>query len=111
MLAFRQGLGQLYSVNPATGAATLVGPGIPSSVPEDSTFTPSAQFYGTDFHGAIYRVNATTGVATFIHNTGFGDGLLGLVAAIPEPSAGAIIALCAWGVVAVRRSRGRQLKP
>jgi hypothetical protein len=88
MLAMGQGQGQdyLYKVDPTTAAATYVGPGITAtSVPEDTTFAADGQFYGTDYHGSIYRLNTQTGAATFIGSTGHGDGLLGLIA-VPEPS-------------------------
>jgi hypothetical protein len=100
MLAMGQGQGQdyLYKVDPTTAAATYIGPGITTtSVPEDTTFAADAQFYGTDYHGGIYRVNTQTGAATFVGGTGHGDGLLGLIA-VPEPST---LALLGMGVISL----------
>ncbi|WP_433975890.1 PEP-CTERM sorting domain-containing protein [Tunturiibacter lichenicola] len=70
----------LYSINPATGAPTLVGPtGLdncatstsPCGSTSASTLGNSAgKIYATDFQNSLYNVNAVTGVATLIGPTG-----------------------------------------
>lgn len=102
MFAVRQGEHDngLYTVSATTAAATYVGPGIVgTSVPEDTTFAPDGRLYGTDYHGGIYRLDTQTGVATFLGNTGHGDGLLGLIA-VPEPSILALLGMCGIGLIA-----------
>jgi hypothetical protein len=74
------GTGFLYSIDKATGGSTLIGgPGIGSLV-EDAAFTPQGNLYITDFHGRIDQVNPATGAIPVSWQTGFGDGLLGLIA-------------------------------
>jgi hypothetical protein len=70
----------LYSINPATGAPTLVGPAgldscatltSPCGSTSASTLGNSAgKIYATDFQNSLYTVNAVTGVATLIGPTG-----------------------------------------
>ncbi len=74
------GTGLLYSIDKATGGSTLIGgPGIGSLV-EDAAFTPQGNMYISDFHGRIDQVNPATGAIPVSWQTGFGDGLLGLIA-------------------------------
>ena len=70
----------LYSINPATGAPTLVGPtGLDSCATSTSPCGPTSastvgnsagKIYATDFQNSLYTVNAVTGVATLIDPTG-----------------------------------------
>ncbi len=74
--------GNLNSINPVTGATKLIGPtglvdcsdflnGSPCG-PKSANALGSlgGQIYATDFANNLYRVNATTGVATLIGPTG-----------------------------------------
>lgn len=74
--------GNLNSINPVTGATTLIGPtglvdcadflnGSPCG-PKSANVLGSlgGQIYATDFANNLYRVNPTTGVSTLIGPTG-----------------------------------------
>ena len=70
----------LYSINPGTGAYTLVGPtGLDDCTTPESPCGPTSNLtlgsangtiYATDFQNRIYRVNPLTGTATLIGATG-----------------------------------------
>jgi hypothetical protein len=70
----------LYSINPATGVPTLVGPtgladcGTPTSPCGPTSASTLGNFagkiYATDFQNSLYTVNAVTGAATLIGPTG-----------------------------------------
>jgi PEP-CTERM motif len=70
----------LYSINPATGAPTLVGPtGLDDCATASSPCGPTSastlgnlagKIYATDFQNSLYTVNPLTGVATLIGPTG-----------------------------------------
>ncbi len=70
----------LYSINPATGAYTLVGPtGLGDCSTPESPCGPTSSLtlgsangniYATDFQNRIYSVNPLTGAATLIGTTG-----------------------------------------
>ena len=70
----------LYSINPATGAPTLVGPtGLDSCATSTSPCGPTSastlgnsagKIYATDFQNSLYTVNAVTGAPTLIGPTG-----------------------------------------
>ena len=70
----------LYSINPATGAPTLVGPtGLESCATLTSPRGPTSastlgnfagKIYATDFQNSLYKVNAATGAAASIGSTG-----------------------------------------
>jgi hypothetical protein len=70
----------LYSINPSTGAYTLVGPtGLGDCSTPESPCGPTSNLtlgsangtiYATDFQNRIYRVNSGTGAATLIGATG-----------------------------------------
>ncbi len=72
--------GNLDSINPATGIATLLGPtGLGDCSTPTSSCGPTAastigmlngQIYATDLHNDLYRVNQVTGAATLIGATG-----------------------------------------
>jgi hypothetical protein len=116
LYGIRQGGGALYTINPTTGATTLVGltglgdPFILGGL----TFAGDGNLYaalsnqgGPSF---LYRVNQTTGAATLIGNIGF-TGVSGLTSgnvadvAIPEPVSLAVFGLGLVGLVGVRRAR------
>ena len=70
----------LYSINPATGAPTLVGPtGLADCATPTSPCGPTSsatlgnfagKIYATDFQNNLYNVNSVTGAATLIGATG-----------------------------------------
>jgi hypothetical protein len=70
----------LYSMNPATGAPTLVGPtGLADCATPTSPCGPTSsatlgnfagKIYATDFQNNLYNVNSVTGAATLIGPTG-----------------------------------------
>lgn len=70
----------LYSINPVTGAYTLVGPtGLGDCTTPESPCGPTSNLtlggangtiYATDFQNRIYSVNPLTGAATLIGTTG-----------------------------------------
>jgi hypothetical protein len=70
----------LYSINPATGVPTLVGPtGLDDCATVSSPCGPTSastlgnyagKIYATDFQNSLYMVNPLTGVATLIGSTG-----------------------------------------
>jgi hypothetical protein len=72
--------GNLYSINPATGAPALVGPtGLDDCATVSSPCGPTSastlgslegKVYATDFQNSLYTVNPLTGVATLIGPTG-----------------------------------------
>lgn len=72
--------GDLYSINPATGAYNLVGPtGLDDCSTPGSPCGPTSnltlggadgKLYATDFQNRLYNVNPATGVATLVGTTG-----------------------------------------
>jgi hypothetical protein len=70
----------LYSINPATGATTLVGPtGLDDCTTPASSCGPASNLmlggldgniYATDFQNSLYSVNPLSGAATLIGPTG-----------------------------------------
>jgi hypothetical protein len=69
----------LYSVNPTTGAGTLIGPTGLSLSPAYQLSTGSSVLYFGDGN-ELYSLNTLTGAATDIGSTGLsGDGIDGLV--------------------------------
>jgi phage tail protein X len=66
--------GNVYEVNPATGAATLIGnTGI--STPLDVSTASNGVIWGGDINANLYTINTTTGAATLVWPTVTGDGL------------------------------------
>ncbi len=63
----------LYIINPATGASTLVGPfGGGSSIMIEIAMNTAGEMYGHDIAtDSIYRINPATGAATLIGATGY----------------------------------------
>ena len=72
--------GDLYSINPATGAEKLIGPtGLADCTTPDSPCGPTSAniigilgstVYATDFAKNLYTVNTATGKASLVGNTG-----------------------------------------
>ena len=72
--------GNLYSINPTTGAPALVGPsGLGGCPPSASSCAPTTastlgnyagNIYATDFQNSLYSINPVTGAATLIGPTG-----------------------------------------
>jgi hypothetical protein len=70
----------LYSINPATGAPTLVGPtGLEDCATVSSLCGPTSaatlgslagKVYATDFQNSLYTANPLTGVATLVEPDG-----------------------------------------
>lgn len=70
----------LYSINPATGAQTLIGPtGLADCATPASPCGPTSNaslgglngvIYATDFQNSLYKLNPVTGAATLIGSTG-----------------------------------------
>src|SRR5215208_4275395 len=65
----------LYSIDFATGTATLIGPliGNQAALVEALAVSPSGQLFGTDSGGMLYSLNTNTGAATLIGNTSLGN--------------------------------------
>ncbi len=61
----------LYTIDPATGASTLVGP-FGTSLMIDIAMNPAGEMYGHDIGtDSIYQINPATGAATLIGPTGY----------------------------------------
>jgi outer membrane autotransporter protein len=73
--------GSLLTLNPLTGAATVVGSfNVPGHTAADIAFTANGTLYGwfEPSHDSLYTINKTTGVATLVGPSGistFGSGL------------------------------------
>lgn len=67
---FGVSLTDFYAVNPANGAATLVGPLGAASAMVGLDVATDGQFYGVEAGGNFFRVNEGTGAATLLFNTG-----------------------------------------
>ncbi|MDQ2799373.1 MAG: hypothetical protein M3Y13_06995, partial [Armatimonadota bacterium] len=64
----------LYTLNLATGTATLVGSnGLPNDSLQGLAIAPNGSIFGTGQTGLLYSLSATTGAATLIGDTGRGD--------------------------------------
>ncbi len=110
--------GDLYVINPDTGAMSLVGNvGVSIGSPTGGiTFGPNGALYAT-LDDTLYTLNTTTGLATAVGSadttsyTGFNSisGLAFVATAVPEPSSLITLGLGATGVVVClfhrRRSR------
>jgi subtilisin-like proprotein convertase family protein len=65
------GGGTLHTVNPATGAITVVAPFTGVTLLIDIAISPAGQMYGIDISDdGLYSINKATGVATLIGPTG-----------------------------------------
>jgi hypothetical protein len=72
--------GNLYSINPASGVAALIGPsGLADCTTPASPCGPNSasdlgalngNIYATDFQNNLYHVNTITGATTLIGSTG-----------------------------------------
>jgi len=62
---------RLYSINPTTEVATLIGS--TGKFLEGLALSPGGQLYGTDDSGYLYTINATTGAATLVGSSGQND--------------------------------------
>ena len=79
--------GNLNSINPATGVTTVIGPtGLGDCSTPSSPCGPNSAngivgfggaIYATDYHNHLYKINLSTGAATFIGATG--------ISAVPFP--------------------------
>jgi hypothetical protein len=70
---------QLFSINPTSGAATVIGPlGFNLNGNWDITFASNGNLYGTS-NGYFYQINPLTGAATLLGYNG--DQMQGLVGA------------------------------
>ena len=101
--------GNLYIVNQATSALTLVGPIGVTGQPLGGIAFIGGLLYAAFANGDFYSVNLATGAGTFIGATGFtqisGLGFLG-DPAVPEPASLLLVGLgLAW---AARRRSKRQ---
>jgi hypothetical protein len=64
-------VGNLYTINVATGAPTLVGAITGTTLPIDIAVSPTGQMYTVDIsNDSLYSVNKATGAATLIGATG-----------------------------------------
>src|SRR5579871_1370725 len=65
------GSDNLWSVNLATGASTLIGND--GAFLEGLALSPGGVLYGTDTGGNVYTINTTTAASTLLGNNGFGN--------------------------------------
>jgi hypothetical protein len=97
--------GQLFTVNPLTGATTAVGP-----VTNIAGLTGGMDFRADGMlfmanDATLYTINPTTGATAVVGPIGF-DKVSGIrFFEVPEPSAAAVLALCASAALARRRRR------
>jgi hypothetical protein len=106
--------GDLYTINPTTGATTLVGISDLSGFDLGGlTFDSQGNLFAVVSNGGgasfLYGMNRTTGAGTFIGNVGF-NSVSGLTAlrsapAVPEPLSVAVFGglMAVGGLVARRR--------
>lgn len=66
-------LATLYRVNFATGDVAPVGPTGMAGTPQALALAPGGALYGTDADGRLYRLDAGSGAATLVGNTGRGN--------------------------------------
>jgi hypothetical protein len=80
VLFIHDGAGNLGKVDVATGTATVIGPmGLGGGeVMTDIAFSPTGQLFGTSFT-SLYRINSSTGAATFVGAHGIDPGMNALV--------------------------------
>lgn len=101
----------LYSLNLTTGAATLVGGlGIDLNAQSGMAFDAANQLWMLTTDGKIYKLNSSTGAASFQANVTLGGVLInefeGLaIADVPEPASYALMALSTLAIVLVARHR------
>ena len=107
----------LYTIDPTTGVATLVGStGVSGSFglgglafrSDGALFGTFTSFGASDSN--LYRIDPSTGAATFVGSTGFGqlDGLAFLdttTTAVPEPSTNLLLGTALLFLVAWTRGR------
>jgi glucose/arabinose dehydrogenase len=80
----------LYTINLATGAATVIG--LTNITPGSLEFGADGNLYaggGQGNAGNLYRINTSTGASTLVGNTGFGNisGLMNVCVQTPTPTA------------------------
>ena len=98
----------LFQIDPATAVDTFVGNNATFvQLPEDAAFSADGSMFITDFFGAIFQVNTSTGAKTLVGTTGMGTGLLGLIP-VPEPPGFWLAACGAIGVITFLRITKRR---
>jgi hypothetical protein len=106
---FGGGFGGIYSIDPLTGATTLIGGTLTWT---SIAFDASGNLYGIEIStDALYKINASTGAATLVGGAIGGDvrGLaFEISAAVPEPSTWAMMILGFAGVGYMTYRRKRQ---
>jgi hypothetical protein len=86
-------MGDLLSIDKATGSFTVIGDTTPFlSVAEDTLFY-DGYIYSSDFAGNFFKTDPDTGLGELIGNTGMGTGLGGIFIAEPAviPAPGALV--------------------
>ena len=89
----------LYTIDPATGVASLIGPLAFPAVPGSIVFSPGGQLMGADIDGNLYDIDKLTAALSNPRTLPLSNGSqgLGFVNPVPEPStfglAGAALAL------------------
>lgn len=103
MYAVNGGDDSLYTLDPATAAPTLIGAvGVPLGAIGGMDFSADGQTLVMSNAGALYKIDTTTGLGTFIGDTTLNDSAIS--ARIPEPSSLSLLA--AAGIFGLRRRRG-----
>jgi hypothetical protein len=107
---------KLYTIDPNTGATTLIGPlGVGSSALGGLAFASDGTLYATisgdgissSAAAILYRLSTSTGAATLVGNIGF-NSVSGITfAPIPEPGASALLGLGGLVLCAMRRRQRR----
>jgi hypothetical protein len=93
----------LYRINPATAAATLIGPTTGASPLGGAAYSNGVLYGFTADPQQIVRLDTSTGAATFVANTS--EVIFGGAAPVPEPSIVLLLGSALVGVIGVIRHK------